>query len=186
MPAKELSTLIRLSRANYSLNFPCFANAVTKVWYTFVECRQWRGCKNPFLCPAFLFPWFCQGKTQVQSKKALLGFLHSRNVELLRQRNSLPRECLATICKTPSLTVGRRKQLVTVLQYGRLGSGCVALLNPVGVSFRGAIADLSETACYPSETFSMPSNFDFAVGEWYFSCESTLFSNLSLIRRLLV
>ena len=138
MPAKELSTLIRLSRANYSLNFPCFANAVTKVWYTFVECRQWRGCENPFLCPAFLFPWFCQSKTQVQSKKALLGFLHSRNVELLRQRNLLPRECLATICKTPSLTVGRRKQLVTVLQYGRLGSGCVVLLNPVGVSFHGA------------------------------------------------
>ena len=63
MPAKELSTLIRLSRANYSLNFPCFANAVAKVWYTFVECRQWRGCENPFLCPAFLFPWFCQSKT---------------------------------------------------------------------------------------------------------------------------
>ena len=72
MPAEELSTLISLSRANYSLKVsPCFANAGVKVWENFMECRQWRGCKNPFLCTAFLFPWFCKSKTPVQGKKAL-------------------------------------------------------------------------------------------------------------------
>ena len=84
MPAKELSTLIRLSRANYSLNFPCFANAVTKVWDTFVSAVSGEDSKIRSTVRLFYFRGFAKAKLRLRVKKHSLGFFHSRNVELLR------------------------------------------------------------------------------------------------------